>query len=227
MRPTSIPRSAPCAGAGCASPASRRQVLEALYAADAPLTAEELAAAPRRRLASVYRNLDVLEEFGLVRHVHLGHGPGPYSLAATEAVEFVTCERCGAFEAVEPHRLDAVRAVIERELGYAARFTHFPIVGLCPACQPPQRGLAMHIPDGFLHHRGRARVRGAGGGRVGVGLRRANVDLDERRVPLLGVTAAFVFAAQMLNFPVAGGTSGHFLGAALAAILLGPGSPAW
>ena len=47
-------------------------------------------------------------------------------------------------------------------------------------------------------------------------------DLDERRVPLLGVTAAFVFAAQMLNFPVAGGTSGHFLGAALAAILLGP-----
>jgi cobalt/nickel transport system permease protein len=41
-------------------------------------------------------------------------------------------------------------------------------------------------------------------------------------VPLLGVTAAFVFAAQMLNFPVAGGTSGHFLGAALAAILLGP-----
>ena len=57
---------------------------------------------------------------------------------------------------------------------------------------------------------------------VGVGLRQANVDLDERRVPLLGVTAAFVFAAQMLNFPVAGGTSGHFLGAALAAILLGP-----
>jgi cobalt/nickel transport system permease protein len=57
---------------------------------------------------------------------------------------------------------------------------------------------------------------------VGVGLRKASTDLDERRVPLLGVTAAFVFAAQMLNFPVAGGTSGHFLGAALAAILLGP-----
>ena len=46
--------------------------------------------------------------------------------------------------------------------------------------------------------------------------------LDDRRVPLLGVTGAFIFAAQMLNFPVAGGTSGHFLGAALAAILLGP-----
>ena len=49
-------------------------------------------------------------------------------------------------------------------------------------------------------------------------------DLDERRVPLLGVTAAFIFAVQMLNFPVVGGTSGHLLGAALAAVLLGPWS---
>jgi cobalt/nickel transport system permease protein len=50
----------------------------------------------------------------------------------------------------------------------------------------------------------------------------ANVELDEARVPLLGVLAAFIFAAQMLNFPIAGGTSGHFLGATLAAVLLGP-----
>jgi cobalt/nickel transport system permease protein len=57
---------------------------------------------------------------------------------------------------------------------------------------------------------------------VGYSLRRAEHELDERRVPLLGVTAAFVFAVQMLNFPVAGGTSGHLLGAALAAVLLGP-----
>ena len=54
------------------------------------------------------------------------------------------------------------------------------------------------------------------------GLRVANVELDEARVPLLGVLAAFIFAAQMLNFPIAGGTSGHFLGATLAAVLLGP-----
>ena len=53
-------------------------------------------------------------------------------------------------------------------------------------------------------------------------LRVADRDLDEARVPLLGVCAAFIFAAQMLNFPVAGGTSGHFLGATLAAVLLGP-----
>ena len=113
--------------------ASRRQVLEALYAQERPLRAEDLAG--DGDLASVYRNLDVLEEIGLVRHVHLGHGPGLYSLAARDNVEFVACERCDAYTAVEPYRLDDVRALIERELGYRPRFTHFPIVGLCAACQ--------------------------------------------------------------------------------------------
>jgi cobalt/nickel transport system permease protein len=80
----------------------------------------------------------------------------------------------------------------------------------------------MHIPDGFLSAEVAAACAVPAAGAVAYGLRRANRELDERRVPLLGVTAAFVFAAQMLNFPVAGGTSGHFLGAALAAILLGP-----
>ena len=80
----------------------------------------------------------------------------------------------------------------------------------------------MHIPDGFLSTEVAVACFVPAAVAVGVGLKRANVELDERRVPLLGVTAAFVFAAQMLNFPVAGGTSGHFLGAALAAILLGP-----
>jgi len=80
----------------------------------------------------------------------------------------------------------------------------------------------MHIPDGFLSTEVALACAVPAAVCVGVGLKRANVELDERRVPLLGVTAAFIFAAQMLNFPVAGGTSGHFLGAALAAILLGP-----
>jgi cobalt/nickel transport system permease protein len=82
--------------------------------------------------------------------------------------------------------------------------------------------IAMHIPDGFLS----PGVAAAGGvvaaAAIAYGLRVANVDLDESRVPLLGVIAAFIFAAQMLNFPIAGGTSGHFLGATLAAVLLGP-----
>jgi cobalt/nickel transport system permease protein len=80
----------------------------------------------------------------------------------------------------------------------------------------------MHIPDGFLDAEVAAAAAVAAGGAVAYGLRRADRTLDERAVPLLGVTGAFVFAAQMLNFPVAGGTSGHFLGAALATILLGP-----
>ena len=80
----------------------------------------------------------------------------------------------------------------------------------------------MHIPDGFLSTEVALACAVPAVVAVGIGLRRAEVDFDERRVPLLGVTAAFVFAAQMLNFPVAGGTSGHFMGAALAAVLLGP-----
>ena len=82
--------------------------------------------------------------------------------------------------------------------------------------------LALHVPDGFLS----GGVAAAGGvvaiAAVAYALRIADRELDEARVPLLGVLAAFVFAAQMLNFPVAGGTSGHFLGATLAAVLLGP-----
>ncbi len=80
----------------------------------------------------------------------------------------------------------------------------------------------MHIPDGFLSPEVAAGTAVVAAGAVAVGLRRAEARLDDRLVPLLGVTGAFVFAAQMLNFPVAGGTSGHFLGAALATVLLGP-----
>lgn len=80
----------------------------------------------------------------------------------------------------------------------------------------------MHIPDGFLSTEVAAASAVVSAGAVGYALRRAEATLDESKAPLLGVTAAFVFAAQMLNFPVAGGTSGHVLGAALAAILLGP-----
>jgi cobalt/nickel transport system permease protein len=80
----------------------------------------------------------------------------------------------------------------------------------------------MHIPDGFLSGGVALAAALVATVAVGYGLRVADRDLDEGRVPLLGVLAAFIFAAQMLNFPIAGGTSGHFLGATLAAVLLGP-----
>ncbi len=80
----------------------------------------------------------------------------------------------------------------------------------------------MHIPDGFLN------LMVAGTAWVlslvvlALAVTRTNRQLGERQVPLMGVMAAFIFAAQMLNFPVAGGTSGHLIGGALASILLGP-----
>jgi cobalt/nickel transport system permease protein len=80
----------------------------------------------------------------------------------------------------------------------------------------------MHIPDGFLDG-----PTAAAGGAVAIGilggsLKMAAKELDDKQVPLAGLTAAFVFAVQMLNFPVGAGTSGHLLGGCLAAVLVGP-----
>ena len=80
----------------------------------------------------------------------------------------------------------------------------------------------MHVPDGFLDaptSLGTAAVAAVG---VGLALGGARRELDDRTAPLAGLVAAFVFAAQMLKFPIGGGTSGHLLGGALAAVLVGP-----
>ena len=80
----------------------------------------------------------------------------------------------------------------------------------------------MHIPDGFLNVATAATTYVVSVGGISSAVRMTNRKLGEKHVPLMGILAAFIFAAQMLNFPVAGGTSGHMIGAALAAILLGP-----
>ncbi len=80
----------------------------------------------------------------------------------------------------------------------------------------------MHIPDGFVSGPVNVATYAVSIVACGLAVSRANRTVGERQIPLLGVTAAFIFAAQMLQFPVAGGTSGHFLGALLAAVLLGP-----
>ena len=80
----------------------------------------------------------------------------------------------------------------------------------------------MHIPDGFLDTKTAATTGVIAATGLGVALRQARRHLPARQVPLLGLAAAFVFAAQMLNFPVAGGTSGHLIGGTLVAVLLGP-----
>lgn len=80
----------------------------------------------------------------------------------------------------------------------------------------------LHIPDGFLSFVIAIIFWGITIVTVGIAISKTNRSLGEKQVPLMGIMAAFVFAAQMLNFPVAGGTSGHFLGGALSAIVLGP-----
>jgi Fur family ferric uptake transcriptional regulator len=119
---------------------ARRSILQALFAADgAPLPVEAIARAaggPGTSLdaASVYRNLEAFERVGVARHVHLGHGPGLYALVGEGEREYIYCEGCGKARAVAPAELDDVRSVVSERFGYSARFTHFPIVGLCADC---------------------------------------------------------------------------------------------
>jgi len=123
---------------GLRASAARRVVVEGLFAAEGPISAEALAdglpgRVPRSDLASVYRNLEVLEQLGVVRHVHLGHGAGLYTLAGP-AREYLVCESCHIVTAVAPATLSGVREAIREASGYQAGFAHFPIVGLCPRC---------------------------------------------------------------------------------------------
>ena len=80
----------------------------------------------------------------------------------------------------------------------------------------------MHIPDGFLTNRIAVSLDVVSAASILYAARRLKVDFAGRMVPIMGVLAAFVFAAQMLNFPILGGTSGHLIGGSLLAILLGP-----
>lgn len=80
----------------------------------------------------------------------------------------------------------------------------------------------MHVPDGFIGGGVSAGAGVAAWAGLWVAVRKTGADLDDRRIPLTGLVAAFVFAAQMLTFPIAAGTSGHVIGGVLAAVLVGP-----
>jgi Fur family transcriptional regulator, ferric uptake regulator len=126
-------------GTGLRVSTARRVVVDTLFAARGPVGAEEIAAGldgrrPQLDVASVYRNLETLERLGVVRHLHVGHGPGRYVLAGSGEREYLACERCGELVEADARELDGVRAEIRERFGYRVRFTHFPIVGLCPGC---------------------------------------------------------------------------------------------
>jgi len=80
----------------------------------------------------------------------------------------------------------------------------------------------MHIPDGFLSTPVWVAAGAVSAAAVAVGVARVGKNMEEKQVPLMGVVGAFIFAAQMVNFPIASGTSGHLGGGVLAALLLGP-----
>ncbi|GFN33770.1 energy-coupling factor ABC transporter permease [Paenibacillus xylaniclasticus] len=80
----------------------------------------------------------------------------------------------------------------------------------------------MHIPDGFLDAKTWMTATVAGAGAVSYSLRKSRLSLEPSKIPMVALIGAFVFAAQMINFPIAGATSGHFLGGAMTSILFGP-----
>jgi Fur family transcriptional regulator, ferric uptake regulator len=113
---------------------ARRLVLEALFAADGPVSAQQLSRELAIDPTSVYRNLELFERLGVVRHVHLAHGAGLYDLAGRQQFEYLYCERCATVTAVAVGGLDPVRDLIKTQFGFDARFAHFAIVGTCQQC---------------------------------------------------------------------------------------------
>lgn len=113
---------------------ARRLIIDALFAAAGPVSAQDLARRLSLEESSVYRNLEVLERHGLTRHVHLGHGRGLYGLAGREDGEYLYCERCGTVIRLSAEELAPVREQVHARFGLTPRFSHFPIVGVCEAC---------------------------------------------------------------------------------------------
>jgi Fur family ferric uptake transcriptional regulator len=116
---------------------ARRLIVDFLFEVGSPVSAQQIATGLDRTpldLASVYRNLETLEEVGVVRHLHAGHGAGRYVLIGDSEPEYLACDHCGAIEEVDRSELDALREQVQERFGYEVGFTHFPMMGRCPRC---------------------------------------------------------------------------------------------
>ncbi len=117
---------------------SRRAILETLLGVAGHVTAEALTARvqavqPDVHESTVYRFLDELERLGVVDHVHLGHGPAVYHLAA-DAHHHLVCDGCGAVEEVPDEVFADLRGRLQAEFGFALQPRHFAVTGHCRAC---------------------------------------------------------------------------------------------
>ena len=122
---------------------SRRTLLEVLFEAGEHRSAEELAAAVQARapdvhISTIYRNLEDLQELGVVVHSHLGHGPATYQLAALAHAHFI-CEECGATLEAPDELFRGLAATVRAKLGFSIDPHHFAMLGLCRACQGGRR----------------------------------------------------------------------------------------
>jgi Fe2+ or Zn2+ uptake regulation protein len=111
----------------------RIKLLELLYEAGAPRTAEQIAAGGAGDVATVYRNLGALEQAGIVRHSHSAGGAARWATAGA-VPEAAECEWCGRREALDPAVAAQLRAIAKRLLGFEAHFDHAPLPGLCSGC---------------------------------------------------------------------------------------------
>lgn len=125
---------------------TRRAILEAVRATQRAFTAEELVGSlDGVHEATVYRTLALLEEIGVVRHIHVSHGPAIYERTAiSEGQRHLVCEACGRHIAVPGRVFDAARRTLDRDYGFVLDGAHFAIVGRCRACADAERGAQPH-----------------------------------------------------------------------------------
>ncbi len=131
------------AAAGGRRTTARYAIVERLVRAKGHLTADEVAADVQSRypsvnISTVYRTLELLEELGIVDHVHLGHGRAVYHLAH-EDHQHLYCERCERVEELPASTLKSFVAALERDYGFEVDRRHFAIVGVCKRCRPRTR----------------------------------------------------------------------------------------
>jgi len=122
---------------------SRRLLLEVLFNAEGHMSAESLAEAVQKQapdvhLSTIYRNLEELEQLGIVSHSHLGHGPSSYLLSAHAHAHFI-CADCGAMIEAPEEMLRGLAKSAKGKLGFSIDPKHFAILGQCAKCTKKHR----------------------------------------------------------------------------------------
>ena len=215
----------------------REMIVEAIAHQGNHINADEVFALIQERthsvnIATVYRTLDLLVEQGLASRIDLGEGRVIYAPNQHGTHIHLVCRQCGQVLDADQELLSVLRPTAPIRLSVRCRPAAYLGVGSVQGLPVElerareeimiHSPIAMHIPDGFLSVQVSIFFWVISILVIGYALKRVSADLGERQVPLMGVLAAAIFAGQMLNFTVAGGTSGHLIGAALATILLGP-----